>query len=76
MSAGLAKYVVVNLDDLEKAFEAGSEVDVDAVAAKGLLNISGRDAKLGLKVGAGGGVRLGGGECAAAGRGGGGGVEG
>jgi hypothetical protein len=53
MSAGLAKYVVVNLDDLEKAFDAGAEVDVDAVAAKGLLNISGRDAKLGLKVGAG-----------------------
>jgi hypothetical protein len=51
MSAGLAKYVVVNLDDLEKAFEAGAEVTVEAVAEKGLLNISGRDAKLGLKVG-------------------------
>jgi hypothetical protein len=50
MSAGLAKYVVVNLDDLEKAFDAGAEVDLAAVEAKGLLHISGRDAKLGLKV--------------------------
>lgn len=50
MSAGLPKYVVVNLEDLEKSFEAGAEVDVAAVAAKGLLNVSGRDKKLGLKV--------------------------
>ncbi|KIZ06434.1 50S ribosomal protein L15 [Monoraphidium neglectum] len=50
MSAGLPKYVVVNLDDLDKAFEAGSEVTLDAIQSKGLLNISGRDTKLGLKV--------------------------
>ncbi|KAI8477303.1 MAG: plastid/chloroplast ribosomal protein L15 [Monoraphidium minutum] len=50
MSAGLAKYVVVNLEDLEKAFDAGSEVTLSAIEAKGLLNISGRDTKLGLKV--------------------------
>jgi hypothetical protein len=52
MSAGLPKYVVVNLDDLEKAFDAGSEVTLAAVADKGLLNISGRDATLGLKASA------------------------
>ncbi|GBF94308.1 50S ribosomal protein chloroplastic [Raphidocelis subcapitata] len=50
MSAGLSKYVVVNLDDLDKAFDSGAEVTVEAVAEKGLLNISGRDTKLGLKV--------------------------
>jgi len=50
MSAGLAKYVVVNLDDLDKAFDANAEVTLDAISKKGLLNISGRDAKLGLKV--------------------------
>ena len=50
MSAGLPKYVVVNLDDLDKAFEAGAEVTLEAIESKGLLNISGRDTKLGLKV--------------------------
>ena len=50
MSAGLPKFVVVNLDDLEKAFDANAEVDIAAIEEKGLLNISGRDAKLGLKV--------------------------
>lgn len=50
MSAGLSKYVVVNLDDLDKAFDAGAEVTLEAIEEKGLLNISGRDAKLGLKV--------------------------
>lgn len=53
MSAGLPKYVVVNLDDLEKNFEAGETVNLQAVKEKGILNISGREAKLALKVGAG-----------------------
>lgn len=50
MSAGLPKFVTVNLSDLEKAFEAGATVDLAAVQDKKLLNISGRDTKLPLKV--------------------------
>jgi hypothetical protein len=50
MSAGLPKFVTVNLSDLEKAFEAGATVDLQSVQAKKLLNISGRDTKLPLKV--------------------------
>lgn len=56
MEAGLPKYVVVNLEDLEKAFPAGADVDVKAVEKAGLLNISGRDERLGLKVLGGGAV--------------------
>ena len=50
MSAGLPKFVTVNLSDLEKAFEAGATVDLQAVQDKKLLNVSGRDTKLPLKV--------------------------
>jgi len=50
MSAGLPKYVTVNLSDLDKAFEEGATVDLQSVQAKKLLNISGRDTKLPLKV--------------------------
>jgi len=50
MSAGLPKYVTVNLSDLEKNFEAGATVDLQSVQDKKLLNISGRDTKLPLKV--------------------------
>jgi large subunit ribosomal protein L15 len=50
MSAGLPKFVTVNLADLEKSFEAGATVDLAAVQDKKLLNISGRDSKLALKV--------------------------
>lgn len=50
MSAGLPKFVTVNLSDLEKAFEAGATVDLQSVQDKKLLNISGRDTKLPLKV--------------------------
>lgn len=50
MEAGLPKYVVVNLSTLEKEFEAGAEVTLDAIKEKGILNISGRDTKLPLKV--------------------------
>lgn len=50
MSAGLPKYVTVNLSDLEKAFEAGATVDLQSVQDKKLLNISGRETKLPLKV--------------------------
>ena len=50
MSAGLPKYNVVNLSDLDKAFEAGTTVTLDALTDKHLLNISGREARLPLKV--------------------------
>jgi ribosomal protein L15 len=50
MSAGLPKYVTVNLDDLSEHFEAGQEVSLEALKAKGLLNTSGREDKLPLKV--------------------------
>ncbi len=50
MGAGLPKFVTVNLSELEKAFEAGATVDLQSVQAKKLLNISGRDTKLPLKV--------------------------
>eukprot|EP00878_Enallax_costatus_P000806 GHUV01000930.1.p1 GENE.GHUV01000930.1~~GHUV01000930.1.p1 ORF type:complete len:247 (+),score=95.48 GHUV01000930.1:103-843(+) len=50
MSAGLAKYVVVNLSDLDKAFADGEKVTLDAIQEKNILNISGRDSRLQLKV--------------------------
>jgi hypothetical protein len=50
MSAGLPKYVTVNLSEIEKAFEAGATVDLQTVQDKKLLNISGRETKLPLKV--------------------------
>ncbi|KAF8060545.1 RPL15 [Scenedesmus sp. PABB004] len=50
MSAGLPKFVVVNLSDLEGAFEAGETVNIASIKAKNILNISGRDTKLPLKV--------------------------
>jgi ribosomal protein L15 len=50
MSAGLPKFVTVNLADLNSAFEDGAVVDLQAVQDKNLLQISGRDTKLGLKV--------------------------
>jgi large subunit ribosomal protein L15 len=51
MSAGLPKYVVVNLDQLEKSFETGSTVNLASLQEKNLLNVSGRDSSLPLKVG-------------------------
>jgi len=50
MPSGLPKYVVVNLDDLDAQFEAGAVVDVAALEDKNMLNISGRDKSLPLKV--------------------------
>lgn len=50
MAAGLPKYVTVNLSELEGAFEDGATVDLQAVQDKKLLNISGRETKLALKV--------------------------
>ena len=53
MGAGLPKYVTVNLNDLEAlGLEEGEEISLETLIADGLLNPSGRDRSLPLKVGA------------------------
>ena len=49
MGAGVPDYVTVNLRDL-KSFSEGEEVSLQSLQEKGLLNLSGRDARLPLKV--------------------------
>ena len=51
MHAGLPKYVPVNLKDIEAAgFEEGDEVSLETLKSKGLINPSGRERRLPLKV--------------------------
>lgn len=51
MHAGLPKYVPVNLKDIEAAgFQEGEEVSLESLKKKGLINPSGRERKLPLKV--------------------------
>lgn len=51
MRAGLPKYVNVNLTDIENAgFQDGEEVSLETLKAKRVINPSGRDRKLPLKV--------------------------
>lgn len=51
MHAGLPKYVPVNLKDIAEAgFEEGEEVSLETLKKKGLINPSGRERKLPLKV--------------------------
>lgn len=51
MSAGLSKYVPVNLKDIETAgFQEGEEVSLESLKEKGLINPSGRERRLPLKV--------------------------
>lgn len=50
MSAGLPKYIVVNLRTLSEKFTEGEEVSLDTMSQKRMLNLSGREAKLPLKV--------------------------
>ena len=49
MGAGVPDFVVVNLAELEKGFEAGGEVTLEAVKAQ-ILSVSGSEADLPLKV--------------------------
>lgn len=49
MGAGLPDFVVVNLYDLERHFAANEEVTLEAIKSK-VMNISGRECKLPLKV--------------------------
>jgi large subunit ribosomal protein L15 len=48
--AGLPDFVVVNLRDLSKAFSEGDEVSLEALEERGMLNLSGRESRLPLKV--------------------------
>ncbi len=50
MSAGLPKYIVVNLSTLSSKFSDGDEVSIESLTQKRMLNLSGREAKLPLKV--------------------------
>ncbi|KAL3636076.1 60S ribosomal protein L15 [Castilleja foliolosa] len=51
MSAGLPKYVPVNLKDIAEAgFEEGDEVSLESLKTKGLINPSGRERRLPLKI--------------------------
>ena len=50
MAAGLPKYIVVNLKTLGEKFNEGEEVSLDTLSQKRVLNLSGREAKLPLKV--------------------------
>lgn len=51
MHAGLPKYVPVNLKDIDAAgFQEGEEVSLESLKNKGLINPSGRERKLPLKV--------------------------
>lgn len=51
MHAGLPKYIPVNLKDIETAgFRDGDEVSLETLTKRGLINPSGRDRKLPLKV--------------------------
>ncbi|CAK9224566.1 unnamed protein product [Sphagnum jensenii] len=51
MGAGLPKYVSVNLADISAAgFQEGEEVSLEALKARRIINPSGRDRKLPLKV--------------------------
>lgn len=51
MHAGLPKYVHVNLRDIEDAkFKEGEEVSLESLKAKGVINPSGRERRLPLKV--------------------------
>lgn len=51
MKAGLPKYLPVNIKDIEAAgFEEGEEVSLETLKERGLINPSGRERKLPLKV--------------------------
>ena len=50
MSAGIPKFVTVNLRQLSAKFEEGEEVSLETLQQKKLLNLSGREASLPLKV--------------------------
>lgn len=51
MHAGLPKYIPINLKDIAgSGFKEGEEVSLETLKQKGLINPSGREKKLPLKV--------------------------
>lgn len=50
MSAGVPKYVVVNLKQISEKFADGEEVNLQTVQEKGLFKLTGRESRLPLKV--------------------------
>lgn len=50
MGAGLPKYVSINLADIAASFQEGEEVSLEALKERRILNPSGRDRKLPLKI--------------------------
>ncbi|XP_024364572.1 large ribosomal subunit protein uL15c [Physcomitrium patens] len=50
MGAGLPNYVAVNLTDIATTFQEGEEVSLEALKERRVLNPSGRDRKLPLKI--------------------------
>ncbi|CAN8266483.1 unnamed protein product [Cochlearia groenlandica] len=51
MRSGLPKYVPINIKDIETAgFEDGDEVSLESLKQKGLINPSGRERRLPLKI--------------------------
>lgn len=50
MSAGVQDFVTINLDTLAAAFDADDKVTIATLQAKRILNLSGREARLPLKV--------------------------
>lgn len=50
MSAGVPKYITVNLSTLGAKFNNGDEVSLESLTQKRMLNLSGKEAKLPLKV--------------------------
>ncbi|EIE23535.1 ribosomal protein L15 [Coccomyxa subellipsoidea C-169] len=50
MSAGIPRFVTVNLRQLNEKFQEGEEVSLETLQQKNLLNLSGREASLPLKI--------------------------
>ncbi len=50
MSAGIPKFVTVNLKQLSERFQEGEEVSLETLQQKKMLNLSGKEAALPLKV--------------------------
>merc|ERR1719420_2380424 len=50
MTLAKSRFVTVNLGDLEQSFDAHDDVDLDSLKNKRLLNNTGKDRKLALKV--------------------------
>lgn len=51
MRAGLPKYLPINIKDIESAgFKDGDEISLESLKEKRLINPSGRESKLPLKV--------------------------